>query len=1216
LRNQVHQHPDLKRPSVRAWLRGALPLVVAALIGCGGGGASDSSTPAPTPPAPTPVPPAVALAVAPDTVQQSASANLTWSSTNSSSCVASGGWSGSKALTGTESTGALNAATAYTLTCSGAGGTAGQTVNAGVAPPPTAPQPPTVTLAVAPGSVVSGSAATLTWSSTNATACAASGNWSGARATSGSASTGVLTANSAFALTCTGAGGSATQSVNVTVTQPAAPSVTLTASPTTVALGGSTTLNWSSSNAASCAASGGWTGTKALSGSEARAGLAATTTYTLMCTGPGGTASQSVTVTVASGPTPPSVSLSATPSSVISGNSSTLSWTSANATACTASGGWSGSKSANGSEVRPNLTATATYTLTCTGSGGSAAQSVTVTVNPAPMPTVSLTATPASVVSGGSSTLNWSSTNASSCTATGGWSGAKGLTGTEVRGGLTSTTSYTLSCTGAGGTATQTVTVNVTPATPPPTLALSANPTAVLQGNSSTLTWSSSNATSCAATGDWTGGRATNASESTGALSAVRTYTYTLSCTGAGGSTSRTATVAVGAVPVPTVTISANPAQVAQGGTSNLTWSSTNAQTCTASGGWSGARATAGTLTTSALTQTTTYTLTCSGLGGSGSGSTTVTVSPVTPAPTLTLTATPSAITQGGSSTLSWTTTNATSCVASGDWNGSRNTSGTESTGALSTVRTYSYTLNCSGPGGTTGRTATVAVSATPPVPTVSISANPTQVGNGGTSTLTWTSSNATSCTASSGWSGNRPTSGTFVTPALTQSTSFVLACIGTGGTGTGSATVTVTAPPATTAFPLRVGSGQRHLVDQNGRQFLMVGDTPWSLMTGVTKAEAEAYLEDRRQRGFNAIIVNIIEHYYNGPINREGNAPFQRTNNVYDFSKPVEAYFANVDYVLGLARDKGFLVLLTPAYLGYNGGSEGWWPEINTSVNTEAVMENYGRYVGTRYRNFNNIIWVMGGDWYGQQSLPKTQALVRGLQATDQAGRLYTAHNARQESGYQFYGSEPWFTVNNTYSDCALTPQRSIDDYNRARVMPFFYFEGRYENESSTTQVCLRSQAYWPVLLGSVGSFFGNRPIWLFDPGWQAALGSQGTQNMAHFGRLFKSRAWDKLVPDLNSSVLTAGRGSLGTDYAAAARTNDGATIIVYTPSQKSLTIDMSRISGASARAWWFNPATGAASLIGDYANSGSRSFTPPAAGDWVLVIDNAALGLAAPGQ
>ncbi len=301
-----------------------------------------------------------------------------------------------------------------------------------------------------------------------------------------------------------------------------------------------------------------------------------------------------------------------------------------------------------------------------------------------------------------------------------------------------------------------------------------------------------------------------------------------------------------------------------------------------------------------------------------------------------------------------------------------------------------------------------------------------------------------------------------------------------------------------------------------------MVGDTPWSIFTAITKADAEAYLEDRRQRGFNAIIVNIIEHFFNGPVNRDGQAPFTKTGAVYDFSKPNDAYFAHVDYVLGLARDKGMLVLMTPAYLGFGGGSEGWWPEINTSVNTEAVMENYGRYLGNRYKAFNNVIWVMGGDYYTAATLAKTRAIVRGIQATDQP-RLFTAHNARQESGLLYYTNETWFTVNTTYSDCTLTPQRLIEDYQRARVMPFVYFEGRYENEGASA-VCLRSQAYWPVLLGAVGAYFGNAPIWNFNVGWQAALGSEGARSMTYFRKLVLSRAWDKLVPDTAGTVLTAG--------------------------------------------------------------------------------------------
>jgi len=96
---------------------------------------------------------------------------------------------------------------------------------------------------------------------------------------------------------------------------------------------------------------------------------------------------------------------------------------------------------------------------------------------------------------------------------------------------------------------------------------------------------------------------------------------------------------------------------------------------------------------------------------------------------------------------------------------------------------------------------------------------------------------------------------------------------------------------------------------------------------------------------------------------------------------------------------------------------------------------------------------------------------------------------------------------------------------------------------------------------------------------------------------------------------VLTAGQ-SYGSDIAASARASDGSSVIVYAPSQRGLTVNMTKVAGTTARAWWFNPVTGTASLIGDFATSGTHTFSPPAAQDWVLVIDNAALNLAAPGQ
>jgi hypothetical protein len=84
----------------------------------------------------------------------------------------------------------------------------------------TTPTPaPSVSLSANPTSVTSGATSTLTWSSTNATSCTASGAWSGTKATSGSAATAALTANSTYSLSCTGAGGTTNVSANVTVTQ-------------------------------------------------------------------------------------------------------------------------------------------------------------------------------------------------------------------------------------------------------------------------------------------------------------------------------------------------------------------------------------------------------------------------------------------------------------------------------------------------------------------------------------------------------------------------------------------------------------------------------------------------------------------------------------------------------------------------------------------------------------------------------------------------------------------------------------------------------------------------------------------------------------------------------------------------------------------------------------------------------------------------------------
>jgi hypothetical protein len=128
--------------------------------------------------------------------------------------------------------------------------------------------------------------------------------------------------------------------------------------------------------------------------------------------------------------------------------------------------------------------------------------------------------------------------------------------------------------------------------------------------------------------------------------------------------------------------------------------------------------------------------------------------------------------------------------------------------------------------------------------------------------------------------------------------------------------------------------------------------------------------------------------------------------------------------------------------------------------------------------------------------------------------------------------------------------------------------------------------------------------------------MDSTGSQDMMRLKALFGSRPWNELVPDQKHEVVVDGLGEFrGLDYLAAARTSDGRTVIAYLPTTRTFTVDMTKISGNSANAWWFNPRTGRSSSAGEFATKGTKQFTPPGEGDWVLVLDDTGLKAPAPG-
>jgi len=419
---------------------------------------------------------------------------------------------------------------------------------------------------------------------------------------------------------------------------------------------------------------------------------------------------------------------------------------------------------------------------------------------------------------------------------------------------------------------------------------------------------------------------------------------------------------------------------------------------------------------------------------------------------------------------------------------------------------------------------------------------------------------------------------------------------------------------------PLAVSENHRYLVDQNHVPYLLQGEAAWSLIVVPSDQEVEQYLKNRRDKGFNAVLVELIEHRYSKkpPLNAAGDPPFTTPG---DFSTPNEKYFAHADWVIRKAGEYGSQVLLTPIYLGYVGTDEGWIEEL-VKLKPEKCLE-YGRYLGKRYKDFDNIIWVMGGDRNPKDVIEKVDLIALGIREFDKR-HLFTAHGNSEPSTPEQFGSGGWLDINSSYS-CETVHERLFRDYNHQPVLPTFLIESCYEGEHNSSEVQIRRQAYWAVLCGGFGHVFGNNPLWHFEgPSlypfegtWQQAMDLPGSQSMMHWGKLFRSRHWFDLLPDQKHEVVTAGVGEfLGNDYLAAGRTLDGSTVIAYLPTKRTIKVDMSKVSGAQAVAWWFDPSSGRVTEAGAFPTTGILEFTPPAEGDWVLVLDDASQKLPPPGQ
>ena len=429
--------------------------------------------------------------------------------------------------------------------------------------------------------------------------------------------------------------------------------------------------------------------------------------------------------------------------------------------------------------------------------------------------------------------------------------------------------------------------------------------------------------------------------------------------------------------------------------------------------------------------------------------------------------------------------------------------------------------------------------------------------------------------------------------------------------------------------------SPNKHFILRDGKPFFWLGDTGWELFHRLNREEADYYLKRRAEQGFTVIQAVVLAEFdgLHTP-NANGDLPL----NYDDPAKPNEKYFEQVDYIIDKASSVGLTIALLPTW-GDKIYKDGWGkgPEIFTPVNAN----KYGKWIGDRYKNKKNIIWIMGGDRnlrVGTNDIEIWRAMAAGVEegVGGQEKVLMSFHpQGVPEGASQWFHNDSWFDFN-MFQNVHCTDQPVYDkigaSYSRIPAKPVIDGEPIYENipvcfdekemgKSSAYDV--RKAAYHALFAGAFGHTYGCNDIWqMHTPIYEAVLGSNlfykeamelnGANQMKFARKLLESRPFLERVPDQSLIVennLFAGeriQATHGTDYA-----------FIYSAQGRSITVIMGKISGTKIKAYWYNPRNGETKAVGTFDNHGQQKFIAPTSGygqDWVLILDDESKNYAKP--
>lgn len=424
----------------------------------------------------------------------------------------------------------------------------------------------------------------------------------------------------------------------------------------------------------------------------------------------------------------------------------------------------------------------------------------------------------------------------------------------------------------------------------------------------------------------------------------------------------------------------------------------------------------------------------------------------------------------------------------------------------------------------------------------------------------------------------------------------------------------------------LKISDNGRFLCYEDGTPFFWLGDTAWELIHKLDREEADEYLGNRASLKFNVIqTVALAESHGLTAGNPYGRTPLlQNETGVFDPGLPdtegTGHYWEHADYVIDRAASLGLYVALLPTWGDKFHLKHGKGPVIFNEKNARV----YGEWIGDRYKDRTNMIWVLGGDrsLATYEHFAIIRAMAEGIRTTTVGRHLMTFHPQGWQSSSYHLHEESWLDFNMVQSGhgqrliCNYT--KIAEDYDKVPVKPTFDSEPCYEDipigfkpENGYFDAAdVRTAAYYAVFSGGFGHTYGHHSIWSMttEPGvnrlmhWRDALSRPGAAQMQHVRALMESRPFFDRVPD--QSLIANNRP--GANYMTATRGTDYA--MIYSPNGVGFEAVMGKIAGDRVRASWFDPRNGMYLQAGTFPNDGIAEFMPPSSGrgnDWVLVLD-----------